>query len=106
MQQGISWHTLSYSIAVNMVTSLLVCLGRKIITKNSKLVKSLGGRIKLGEGPHPASGPSVEQPWFGLYCVTSENFYECSNFLTNVFKERQSAVVVSTFSLRRSTPKL
>ena len=42
--------TLSYSIAVNMVTSQLVCLGRKIGTENCKLVKSLGEGIKLGGG--------------------------------------------------------
>ena len=48
-----------------MVTyNSVVCLGRKISTKNSKLVKSLGGCIKLGEGPHLAPGPPVEQPWF------------------------------------------
>ena len=41
MEQGIFWHTLSYSIAVNMVTSLSVCSSRKIGTKNSKLVKFL-----------------------------------------------------------------
>ena len=64
MKQGIFWHTLSYSLAVNMVTyNSVVCLDRKISTKNSKLVKSLGGRIKLGGGPHPAPGPPVEQPW-------------------------------------------
>ena len=60
MEQGISWHTLSYSIAVNMVTSLSACLGRKIRTKNSTLVKFLGG------GPHPAPGPPVEQPCFSI----------------------------------------
>ena len=42
LEQGISWYTLSFSIAVNMVTSLSVCSGRKIGTKNSKLVKFLG----------------------------------------------------------------
>ena len=40
--KGISWYTLSYSIAVNMVTSLSVGSGRKIGAKNSKLVKFLG----------------------------------------------------------------
>ena len=69
MEQRISWDTLSYSIAVNMVTSLSVCLGRKISIKNSKLAKFLGGRINLSGGPHPAPGPPVEQPWSKVYDV-------------------------------------
>ena len=31
LEQRISWYTLSFSIAVNMVTSLSVCSGRKIL---------------------------------------------------------------------------
>ena len=42
LEQGISWYNLSYSIAVNMVTGLSGCSGRKIGKNNSKLVKFLG----------------------------------------------------------------
>ena len=55
-------HSELYSIAVNMGISLSACLGRKTGTKNSKPVKFLGGRIKLGGGPRAAPGPPVEQP--------------------------------------------